>query len=442
MQQRHKLLERQLRKYCGQLTPPAEIQDLLKAINSSYEYFDADRRFLDRAMELSARELMETNQKLQEELKNKRLAEQTIFEKDQIIRSINENLREAVFRISKNKIIYINQAFLDLFGYDSEEEVLKQQPARFYCSTTSHMQLLRNLITYQSVKSEQILFRRKDGAEFWGLISTMITYNKDGDNFFDGAIVDITTQKKNEENLKKANSQLQKANSELDRFVYSVSHDLRSPLKSIMGLLNLIELERDSDITVYLDRMQQSVVKLDNFITDIIDYSLNARVEVAADLVDIKDLVEDCFLHFKYLPFSDSIKKTIGVQADVPFYGDKKRLQIVFNNLISNAIIYRNPAQQQPFIKVDISTTPETMLITVADNGLGIDAYHIDKIFNMFYRGTTDSTGSGLGLYIVKEALEKMGGRIKVDSQKNIGTQFTLQVPNRYHEASILRDSA
>src|SRR5688500_7940709 len=172
MQQRHKLLERQLRKYCGQLTPPAEIQDLLKAINSSYEYFDADRRFLDRAMELSARELMETNQKLQEELKNKRLAEQTIFEKDQIIRSINENLREAVFRISKNKIIYINQAFLDLFGYDSEEEVLKQQPARFYCSTTSHMQLLRNLITYQSVKSEQILFRRKDGAEFWGLIST------------------------------------------------------------------------------------------------------------------------------------------------------------------------------------------------------------------------------------------------------------------------------
>src|SRR5688500_4871606 len=104
MEERHKLLERQLRKYCGKLTLPAEVEDLLKAINCSYKYFDEDRRFVDRAMELSARELMETNRKLQEELKNKQLAEQTIFEKDQIIRSINENLREAVFRISKNKV--------------------------------------------------------------------------------------------------------------------------------------------------------------------------------------------------------------------------------------------------------------------------------------------------------------------------------------------------
>jgi signal transduction histidine kinase len=209
-----------------------------------------------------------------------------------------------------------------------------------------------------------------------------------------------------------------------------------------MGLLNLIELEKESDISLYLDRMRQSVVKLDNFISDIIDYSLNARVEVTAASVDIKDMVEDCFLHFKYLPFSDSIKKTITVNADVPFYGDKKRLQIVFNNLISNAINYRNPVQQQSFIKVDIATTPEFTSILVEDNGSGIDAFHIDKIFNMFYRGTTESTGSGLGLYIVKEALEKMGGMIKVDSQKNIGTKFMIQVPNRYHEAFSLRDSA
>src|SRR5688572_26384280 len=122
MQELHKLLERQIRKYCDGKSLTPEVQELLEAVSNSYSYFERDRLFLERAMELSACELMQTNKKLEEELQNKHLAEQTIFEKDQIIRSINENLREAVFRISKDKIIYVNQAFLELFGYESRSE--------------------------------------------------------------------------------------------------------------------------------------------------------------------------------------------------------------------------------------------------------------------------------------------------------------------------------
>lgn len=430
----HKLLERQIRKYLNGKDPTPEVKELLKAISDSYQYYDRDYTLLERAMELSSRELLETNKKLEEELKNKRIAEQTIFEKDQIIKSINENLREAVFRTSRYNVIYINQAFVELFGYETEDDVLQTAPEKFFSCVERHKQVLQELKQNQSIKSEEILFKRKNGTTFWGLLSTMVTYDKEGRLFFDGAIVDISTQKLNEENLKTANEQLQKANSELDRFVYSASHDLRSPLKSMLGLLNLIELEKDGDISLYLDRMRQSVNRLDNFITDIIDYSLNSRVEDIAEPIDLTELVEDCFLHFKYLPYSESINKTIECKADVPFYGDKKRLQIIFNNLISNAINYRNPTQIEPFIKIEISTQRDISTIKIQDNGMGIDEKHIDKIFNMFYRGTTNSAGSGLGLYIVKEALEKMKGKIEVTSKRSTGTSFILQVPNHYRE--------
>lgn len=434
MKRFHKLLERQLQKHWTGKNISPELNELLNAVSDSYHYYERDHILLERAMELSSQELLATNQRLQEELRNKDIAQRTIFEKDQIIKSINENLREAVFRTSKNKIIYVNQAFVELFGYDSEEEALNASPDKFYCHSTSYKQMLRKLAKYQSIKSEEVLLKRKDGSEFWGLVSSMITRDSEGNDFFDGAIVDITTQKKNEENLKHTNEQLQKVNSELDRFVYSASHDLRAPLKSMLGLLNLIDLEKDLDISLYLDRMRHSVNKLDNFITDIIDYSLNARVEVTAEPINLNELIEDCFLHFKYLPYSDSINKIIELNTEVPFYGDRKRLQIVFNNLISNAINYRNPSQQKPFIKIDIRTKPDISYINVQDNGMGIEEKHIDKIFNMFYRGTTNSSGSGLGLYIVKEALEKMHGKIQVTSKRNIGTNFTIHVPNHYQE--------
>jgi PAS domain S-box-containing protein len=434
MQMLHKLLERQIRKYLNGSDPTPEVKELLKAVSDSYQYYDRDYSLLERAMALSSSELLETNKKLEEELKNKRIAEQTIFQKDQIIRSINENLREAVFRTSKNQIIYINQAYVELFGYETEDDVLKTSPEQFFKCVQAHKQVLQKLKKTKSIKSEEILFKRKNGSTFWGLLTSMITYDKDGNIFFDGAIVDITTQKQNEESLKNANDQLQKANSELDRFVYSASHDLRAPLKSMLGLLNIIAMEKGGDISLYLDRMRQSVNKLDNFITDIIDYSLNSRVEVIAEPINLTELIEDCFLHFKYLPYSDSIDKIIECKTDTPFYADKKRLQIVLNNLISNAINYRNPTQVQSFIKIEICTESDTATIKVEDNGMGIEEKHIEKIFDMFYRGTTNSAGSGLGLYIVKEALEKMKGKINVVSKKSIGTSFTIQVPNHYQE--------
>ncbi|MBI3481584.1 MAG: HAMP domain-containing histidine kinase, partial [Bacteroidetes bacterium] len=179
-----------------------------------------------------------------------------------------------------------------------------------------------------------------------------------------------------------------------------------------------------------------SILKLDHFIEDIIDYSRNSRMEPSAELIDFNELIEESFQHLKYSPLALRIKKIVETISNEPFFCDKRRLMIIFNNLISNAINYQNPLEKEPFIKVEINTTLENSCIKIHDNGIGIDAEKIEKIFNMFYRGSSNSTGSGLGLYIVKEIIDKLNGSIEVSSSKNNGTTFTLTIPNHPPVAS------
>ncbi len=428
----HPLLERQLRKYWyGKYVSP-EMSFFLDAISESYSYYDRDHFLLERAMELSSTELTDVNQKLREELKFKLLAEEVIHTKDQILNTINKNLREAVYRShTEGGLVYVNQAYVDLFGYDSEEEVLNTPSGNFYADPETRKKLSEKFESSGgSIKGEEVLFKRKNGVPFWGMMSTILSTDGSGSSYFDGSIIDISHQKRNEANLRKANELLKKTNAELDRFVYSASHDLRAPLRSLLGLVQLLELEPEQDILPHLERMRKSIYKLDHFIDDIIDYSRNSRLDIASELIHFDELIEESFQHFKYLPSADKIEKRIQVQAPVSFYGDKKRIQIIFNNLISNAINYHNPDEQHPFIKVEVLITPQHGSLLVCDNGLGIDDEHIEKIFDMFYRGTANSTGSGLGLYIVKETLEKMSGKIRVTSQKNKGSVFSIDIPN------------
>lgn len=431
MRKWHKLLERQLRKHWyGRYLSP-EMAVLLQSIDESYRHYDRDHLLIERAMELSSQELMAANQKLREELKYKVIAEEAIQTKDRILRTINENLNEAVYRSHvKGGVVYVNQAFIDLFGYDSEEEVMHTPSAQFYANPDAREDLNRKFEMHRSLKKEEVLFRKKDGTHFWGLVSTLMTKDASGILYYDGAIIDITDQKTNEQNLRGINAMLEKTNAELDRFVYSASHDLRAPLRSLLGLIQLIEMEDVQDKSIYLEKMRSSIFKLDHFIEDIIDYSRNSRLETVPERIDFNALIEESFDRFKFLPHADRVKKIIKNESAVPFYSDRKRIQIIFNNLISNAINYSNPYEKEPFVKVEVTTSAQSSNLQFSDNGLGIDKVHIEKIFDMFYRGSVNSTGSGLGLYIVKETLDKLKGEIKVSSEKNKGSTFVIRIPN------------
>jgi len=225
--------------------------------------------------------------------------------------------------------------------------------------------------------------------------------------------------------------ELQKLNTELDRFVYSVSHDLRAPIASVLGLVYLGKRTQDvAEIQQYLDLQEKSLKKLDSFIADILSYSRNKRTEVQAQAVDFEQELADILaIHVQY-EASLQIQTAIHVKQENTFFTDKQRLTIALNNLISNAFRYYNPYKQNPFINIVVEVSQKEAVLKIIDNGIGISKEHLPRIFEMFYRATNRTVGSGLGLYIVKEVIEKLNGTIGVVSEIGKGTTFTIEIPN------------
>lgn len=225
---------------------------------------------------------------------------------------------------------------------------------------------------------------------------------------------------------------LKKANKELDEFVYRASHDLRAPIASILGLINLAKTETDLDqLKKYLELEEKSVNKLDHLLKDIIQFSRNTHLEVNSENIDFSTLINTVFEAHRFFEFSESIKKDFKINGDIAFNSDEFRLEIILNNLISNAIRYCDYKREDPNLFINVEVNKDWATITVKDNGIGIDEEQMDRIFDMFYRGIDDNTGSGLGLYIVKETVDKLSGRIYVNSKIGEGSEFVVEIPNQ-----------
>jgi signal transduction histidine kinase len=240
-------------------------------------------------------------------------------------------------------------------------------------------------------------------------------------------------RKKAERTLRKQNEELVKINKELDSFVYSVSHNLRAPLMSVLGLINLVQLENkqtDHVMNGYFKMMQESINKLDDTLKEILDYSRNARSTLNITAVDIKKMIEDGFDRLKYMDGSEGISKSVKAEADIPFYTDAYRLSVIINNLISNAIKYRDVQKGHNTLHVKVMVTEQQLSLVISDNGIGIAADYVPRIFEMFFRATERSEGAGLGLYIVRETVNKLQGTIDVHSEIGQGTTFTIILPN------------
>ena len=241
------------------------------------------------------------------------------------------------------------------------------------------------------------------------------------------------TRKEHEETLRKQNEELTRINKELDSFVYSVSHNLRSPLSSVLGLVNVARLDdqkTEDMIDRYFEMIGRNASRLDATLQQNLDYSRNARSEVDIAEVDLEHLIRQSFVEMKYLEGNREIRKEIDIRKSVPFYSDAYRLYIILSNIISNAIKFRDEAKDQSFIDFTATITPESAIIHIRDNGIGIPPDCLPEIFNMFYRATEKMEGDGLGLYIAKEMLEKLHGVIVVTSTLHEATDFTLTIPN------------
>ncbi|MEZ4828370.1 MAG: ATP-binding protein [Bacteroidia bacterium] len=369
------------------------------------------------------------------DITRKQLIEDEVRRQQQLLASVNKNIREGIFRSTpKNGILYVNEAFAEMFGYDSVEEVLTLDPDVLYVNTARRRDFRNMMQENTFFTNEEAEFKRKDGTVFWGLMSSIKVEDQNGEIYFDGAIRDVTRMREDEQKIIEQNQKLIKVNHELDKFVYSVSHDLRAPLVSLKGLITISQIETTEEKRAYyFDLMSRSVDKLDNFIRDIMGYSRNVRTDLVSQKVDFKQVISDVMEVLQFAPDNGKIEKRVHVAIQGEFYTDLMRLKMIFNNIISNSFRYSDMKKDHPFVEISVTGNEKEVDIRICDNGIGIAQENIDKVFDMFFRGTRNSQGSGIGLYIVKEALDKIGGSITVQSEEGQGTCFLIHLPSIPH---------
>ncbi len=277
-------------------------------------------------------------------------------------------------------------------------------------------------------------FKSKDGSLNYAYTEWRFEFDKDKKPVrLYGILQDTTERKIAEEKLEQQNIELKKTNAELDRFVYSTSHDLRAPLTSLQGLINIMDdslPEAEHGQKELVGMMKQSITKLDSFIEDIISYSRNSRTEIEKEAINFEALINESLQTLKYMEGEPACEIKMEVVQMGKFISDNRRISIIINNLIGNAIKYQDKTKPNPYVTISVQSEESKAIITVEDNGIGIADDKQERIFEMFYRATKLSTGSGLGMYIVNETLEKLNGIIATKSKLDSGTTFTVSIPN------------
>ena len=222
--------------------------------------------------------------------------------------------------------------------------------------------------------------------------------------------------------------ELEKTNDELNRFIYSISHELRAPLVSIMGIVNLVKLENlYKSSGEYWSLIESCSNKLDYYIQKTIQYYKNNKADEELIEIDFKNLIDQLVDVHTYANIETSF--TVNVDQNAVFKGDYFRIEVVLGNLISNAIKYQKVDEKSKKVAIKINVEEKFVDISINDNGIGILNEHLEKIFLQFFKSKVNH-GSGLGLFIVKEALNKINGRISVKSTIDLGTTFTITIPN------------
>src|SRR5688500_18665970 len=179
----------------------------------------------------------------------------------------------------------------------------------------------------------------------------------------------------------------------------------------------------------YIDHIERSITKLEDVIINMIQYSRNSSLIVKHEKVNLYELIQECLGDIKFLPGRERMNFELVLSKDTVVMSDRSRLLIVLNNLIGNSVKYRDERKNSNCVRITFEKEETLWKLEIYDNGIGIDKKYISRIFEMFYRATGLSQGSGLGLYIVKEAVERLGGKIQVDSEKDQWTKFVIAIP-------------
>jgi PAS domain S-box-containing protein len=399
-----------------------------------------ERRFIKRdgtpfTVELSAK-LLENgrHQAIIRDITERKRIERVLKDNERKFRALIENSSEIIIIVTETfKIKFISTSVKRILGFLPESVIGKSVFEFVHAEEMDQISKIFSQTLMDPGKKYAADAMRIVNNENKFLYFEIVAVNLLTDANINGIIInfhDITKRKTTE-------TELLNTNFELDSFVYKASHDLKAPLRSVMGLIKLAKIEsKDENLNVYLDMMNKSVTSLDAFIKDLTLFSRNSRMDIEARLINFEDVISESLSNLRYMENADKVVIKKDIQIYEAFYSDITRLGTIINNLLSNAFKYHRFENNNPYINIQISANIEKATIILEDNGVGIDALHIDRIFEMFYRASDASYGSGLGLYIVKNAINKLNGSIEVESVLNQGTKFKIIIPNLINKIS------
>ncbi|MDX2196785.1 MAG: PAS domain S-box protein [Cytophagales bacterium] len=345
-----------------------------------------------------------------------------------------------LFDFQSGENVFENRSMLETLGYTKQQYPKLTGQLLFELTHPDDMyKLYENMEKFKTLKNDETIsteFRMLNAQGEWRwILDRTSVFARDGNGHalqILGIGRDITERMEIIDQLKKTNDELSISNQELDNFVYRASHDLRAPLASVLGLINVAKIEnKPESMLQYFDMIEKSIERLMNFTEDLIGYSRNARNDIKSQIINFSKITDEVIDSLKFLEKAHKIRFIKEVDINhAPFFSDKTRISMMLSNLVSNAIKYHSINKQDPYIKISCHVQNDIGTIAVQDNGTGIKEIYQEKIFDMFYRATTDTKGSGLGLYIVKSIVEKLNGNINFESVYMEGTQFVINIPS------------
>ena len=222
---------------------------------------------------------------------------------------------------------------------------------------------------------------------------------------------------------------IEKKNAELDSFFYRVSHDLKGPISSLLGLHNLVKLEiKEPKAQGYFEMYQSQIMRINTIVIDLINLTRMNHADIHPVKINFESLLNECIQAYQYLDNFKFIRFIKTIDDSINFHSEWAIINTILQNLIENSIKYA-AIDRDPFVKISVSQCDKHVKILVEDNGVGIDPLYQQKVFNMFFRANDRVEGTGLGLYILKRAVERLHGQVSFESKVHIGSTFTVLLP-------------
>ncbi|WP_338764423.1 PAS domain S-box protein [Bernardetia sp. ABR2-2B] len=361
------------------------------------------------------------------DISERKRSERKIKQSEQKYRTLIDTMREGIIVLnSKDEIVYVNERVLELLGHVQGELIGKTIDKLLFAKeidTESHAAIQNRI----KIKPEQyeLQLRRKSGDSLWAWISSNPIKADQVESL--GTILAVADVN----SLKIAQNEIVSVNKEMEQLLYRASHDLKGPISSVEGVLNLFRIEKSEDTTVqqYTNMIETSVKKLSELIKDLTKVSSIKQGKLNMKVIDFKQLIDNIIPTFSFYENYQNIEFKININCKKEFSTDESLLYTIIQNFIENGIKYSKRSFDNSFVQVTVKDTATGIEMEFLDNGIGIPKQYQATIFDMFIRASEQAKGSGLGLYIVHNAIKKLKGTIHLESEEYAGSIFTVNLP-------------